>query len=84
MMSFRAHALLVAKSAELFDEVAHGEVGRVALRLVPELLAEAQRLDVRALHRPGVVTDPFQRGGDELVVGHREPAVQNRRGRPLL
>ena len=41
-------------------------------------------LDVGALHRPRVVTNPLERGSDELVVRHGEAAIQDRRGRTLL
>ncbi len=45
--------LIVAQPGQVLDQVADGEVGRVALAAVAELLAEGQRGVVRARRAPG-------------------------------
>src|SRR5207245_1293292 len=64
---------------QVLHEVPDGEVGRVALAAVPELLPEAERLVVRDGQRPHVVPDAAERRREEEVLAPREPRDPERR-----
>ena len=62
---------------EVLHEVADGEVRRVALAAVAELLAELERRVRRAVQHLHVVADAPERALDEVVVRHREAADED-------
>src|SRR6185295_1117319 len=75
---------LVPIMRELLHEVADGEVGRVALAAVAELLAEPQRLEVGAVERLDLIAEAVQRAGEQRVVREREAADQDGRRLALV
>ena len=64
---------------QTFDEIADGEVRRVALPAVAELLAEPEGVEVGGLQRLHAIAHAREPGGDEHVVRDGQAAVQNRR-----
>ncbi len=77
------HLLVVAEPGEVLDQVADGEVGRVALTAVAELLAEGQRRVVGHVDRLDLVADAAERALQEQVVRHGQARDQQRRVRAL-
>ena len=75
--------LLVAQVDQVLHQVADGEVRRVALAAVAELLAELERVVVGHVERQDLVAEAAQRALDEQVVRHREAADEERGVRAL-
>ena len=62
---------------QLLDQIAHGEVCRVALATVAEFLAEAQRLGVGTVQWLERVPERRQRSCDQGVVSERQASEED-------
>ena len=67
----------------MLHEIADGEVGRIALAAVAELLAEPERLLIGAVERLHPVAEAGERAREQCVVGERETAEQDGRRRAV-
>ncbi len=72
------HALVVAQVGQELHQVAHGEIGRVALAAVAELLAGAEGIFIRAVEGEHVVPEAAEGALDEGVLELREAAEEDR------
>src|SRR5690606_26456786 len=72
-----AHPLLISQVDQELHQVADGEVRRVALGAVSELLADPERLVVRAVHRHDLVPTVPESTGHQVVVSDGEAADEH-------
>ena len=75
---------LFFEALEVLDEVADGEIGRIALAVVAVFLAGLERLHVRGRHGLGAIAESFERAMHQLFVFPGETAEQQRGVRALL
>ena len=71
------------ETLQVLHEVADGEVGRVALPVVAELLSRLEGRDVGGRDHLDVIAEPLERAVDEILVLPRQPSEEDRRLRPL-
>jgi hypothetical protein len=67
---------LLFKSLEILNEVTHGEIGGVALAVVPVLFAGLEGPDVRRRDGFGAVAEAFERAVDKLLMLPSKTAEQ--------
>ena len=77
MISCSAQALRF-EALQVLHQVAHGEVGGIALAVVAVLLAGLEGGDVGRGHGFGAVAQAFERAVDQLLVFPGEAAEQQR------
>ena len=77
------HAVALSALGQELHQVTDGEIGRVALPAVAELLAVAKGVVVRHVDDLDLVADSHQRALDQVVVRGGQPRHQQRRGLAL-
>src|SRR5207302_779276 len=78
------HPFLVAEVNQLLDQVADGEVRRIALAAVAELFTQSQCFEIGTIQRLESVPESGQRRRHQRVVGDRQAAEQDGRGVALV